>query len=296
MPKPFIFLYGNCQVTHLARGLAMQPEVRRRFRVRRVQSFDIFGENADPRSVRQMAEFEREAHNAAVIVHQAEAWDRNADHVMSRLPSGCIRIPIFSVALPTLWPFYFKDLAVRKVKWPGFEGHYFPYGDSWLTRQVKAGAEPEDIVRDYLALDVNATTPLDAWRAVNIANLRKKEETAVIRVADYIEAGFESRRSFWAINHPANGVIRVMVGQLLEALGLPDLDPAAGEEFAAQSGFGDMLHQPVHPSVIEHYGLSWIRKGSVYRHWNDSLCFEDLVRRYVEMSRRAHGLAQDAAA
>lgn len=296
MSKPFLFLYGNCQMNRLNGGLIRQPEVTRLFEVRRVPNFNAFGEDADPQHMRQVAEFEREAANTRVIIYQAEAWDKNSDLIMGRLPADCVRIPIFSVALSTLWPFYFKDMAIRKVKWPGHAGDYFPHGDSYLTRQVKSGAEPEDIVRNYLALDVNAMTPLDEWRATNIANLRKKEETTAVRIADHIEAEFASRRSFWTINHATNGIFRLMVGQLLEALGLPDLDGPAGEQFSGQIGFGDMLHQPVHPSIIEHYGLSWLRPDNVYKHWDDELTFEELVRRYVAMSRQAHGLAEGVAA
>jgi hypothetical protein len=296
MPKPFLFLYGNCQMNRLAQGFALQPEVDRLFRVRKVQNFNLSGEDADPRHVEQAAEFEREAANIGVIIYQAEVWDKNAAHIMSRLPADCVKIPVFSVALSTLWPFYFKDMPIRKVKWPGYDGNYFPYGDTYLTRQVKAGAEPEDIVRGYMALDVNAATPLDDWRAGNLANLRKKEETSAVRISDLLDERFETVRCFWTINHAANEVFRLMVDQLLDVLGLARLDPRVGDEFGGHVGFGNLLHQRVHPRIIEHYGLGYLGPETLYKHWNDALTFEEWTRRYVALSRQAHGLVQGAAA
>lgn len=291
MTEPFLFLYGNCQMGRIAEGLRMQPGVSRMFNVRRVQNFKDFDDEVSDAHRKRIDEFEREAGNCKVFIYQAEAWDKNSRVITEKLPADCIRVPLFSISLPTFWPFYFKDAAIRKGRTGGISPDYFPCGDSFLTRRIKAGAAFEDIVQEYLALDVNCVVPLDAWRDANLANLRQKEQGSVMRISDYVDERFATERCFWVLNHPTNSVIRVVVDQVLEALELNVMDKETGDEFAAKPGLGSIIDHPVHPSIIEHFGLTYLGPDHRYKHYEQSLSFEAWTRLYVTTAMQVHGPA-----
>lgn len=280
MTKSLLFLYGNCQMNRYAQGFARHPEVQRLFDVRKVPSFKALGEDARPSHQALIDDFRRNASDCGVFIYQAETWDKNASQITDLLPADCVRIPIISIALSTAWPFYFKDLAIRKGR-SADAPDYFPYGDTFITRRVKAGASLDEVVREYVTLDVNSALPLDEWKASNLAMLRKKEETSAIRISPYIEEKFETEMCFWAPNHPTNQVMRQALSQVLDALGLDDLDAKAAKDYASQIGLGNMPHHPVHPSIIDHFGLTYVDRKSTYEHHGEQLNFESWARLYA---------------
>ncbi len=294
--KPHMFLYGNCQMNRLMQGLKMQPEVQRLFQVKRVPSFDAVAEDDESDHAAMVQAFRDEAKNTRIFICQAEVWDKNFKKFADLLPDDCVKIPIFSVALSSLWPYYFKDMPIRQIKVPGARGHSFPYGDTFLIRRVKQGVPTEDIVTEYMGLDINAEMPLSETHRANLDMLRKKEERSVIRVVDYIEDHFQDDRVFWTLNHATNALFRVVVGQLLAAMELPDLPPPAAGTFASSIGFGSLIHHPVHPAVIEHFKLKYLSPDSLYHHHGEEITFREWVYRYVETARIAYAAPAAAAA
>lgn len=280
MTRSLLFLYGNCQMGRFAQGFGRHPDAPRLFDVRKVPSFSAFGEDAKPSHKALIQDFENNASDCRVFIYQSEAWDKNSALITDLLPADCIRIPIISLALSTAWPFYFKDMAIRKGR-SETAADYFPYGDTFITRRVKAGASLDEVVREYTTLDVNSVLSLDEWKASNLAMLRKREESSSIRISSYIEETFEAKRCFWAPNHPTNSLVRHAFGQVLEVLGLDDLDAKAGDDFASHIGLGALPQLPVHPSIIEHFGLTYIDNNSLYTHQEQSMDFESWVRLYT---------------
>lgn len=290
MAKPFVFIYGNCQMERIEQGLALSPELTEKFQLYMVPNFKNFGDQSGAETTRRVEFFAKQAKNCRIFLYQNEFWDKNSHIIMNILPEGCIKVPMFSISLSSLWPFYFKDLAIRAVKTPaGVE--LFPYGDSFIAKAVKAGEEAGSILERYLALDVDDVLPLADWHKSNLDILRAKEERAVISVAKLIEEQFTDVRFHWTPNHPTNTIFRPIVDQLLRHLGYPELVGEDARQFGIGMGFGKQLHHPIHPSVIKALGLNYLEVEGTYKHHDDMLTFAQWAKLYIETAREVYGMA-----
>ena len=99
-----------------------------------------------------------------------------------------------------------------------------------------------------------------------------------------MEANFRQERLFRSAGHPEFRLLRHLAVTLFRQMGADSTVLSLIEtrltptNMPVQPDFA-----PLHPSVIEHFSLSFVTKETKYRLWDDEITFEDYVRRYLTL-------------
>ena len=130
-------------------------------------------------------------------------------------------------------------------------------------------------------LDVPAHANLDRIYEINMANQDQRDRASGIDVAPLIEQNFRNEPLFMTRGHSTRRIFDLIASTLFGNMGVPEDETRLAIGSYVHSMFPwDKL--PIHPSVIAHYGLTYLTKDSVYRYLAEGrLTFEEFVRRYL---------------
>lgn len=286
MAKNILYAYGNCQVGTVLAGLSSHPDFNKRFEVRQLSSFVPFGQDEIVETARQ--EFLKDSKNVKVFLYQLDRWDAGAEALAALLPDDCLRLPIFSLSLSTLWPFYFKDVPLlrKSVERPA---GLFPYGDSVLAKFARKGRLQKVAIYEYCHLDINSIVNLDEWHEAGVAALEQRESATPFRVTDFIRENFRDTCLFWTPNHPTNRLIRHLVDQILSMLDMEPLPARPAYLFDISMGLGGGFYNPIHPAVARHFDLTYVDENTPYRHYAQNITFAEWVSLYYETALAEYG-------
>lgn len=286
MSKDILYAYGNCQVGTVLAGLSSHPDFSKRFEVRQLSSFVPFGQDDIVETARQ--EFLKDYKNVKVFLYQLDRWDAGAEALAAMLPDDCLRLPIFSLSLSTLWPFYFKDVPLlrKSVEQPA---GLFPYGDSVLAKSARKGRAQKIALYEYFHMDVNSIINLDEWHETSIAALEQRESATPFRVTNFIRDNFRDVCLFWTPNHPTNRLIRHLVDQILDMLNMGPLPARPAYLFDISMGLGGSFYNPIHPAVARHFDLTYVDENTPYRHYAQNITFADWASLYYETALAEYG-------
>ena len=157
----------------------------------------------------------------------------------------------------------------------------FPYGIIPFRCKVlddlisKKNIENE-IVQEYCSLNLAKTINLDIHYHNQIEYLKNLDaDNQFIKISDFIDKHICSNQLFYLFNHPSLAVFRYIIDQLFDMLGVEnDLPEKIPDNFYYHQ-------QPIHPSVVKHYGLDFVNEGTVWPVGPHKVFFEDYVRLYI---------------
>jgi len=154
-------------------------------------------------------------------------------------------------------------------------------GDSFLNRMIAAGVPAELAVRNYLATDVAKIRRVDRLQELVLDKQRSRDLACGYSFADLISARFRQERLFRSPNHPEVRLTMMLAGEVFTRVGIA----THLIERMVKSPPGALFppsETPVHPSIIEHFGLEFMGPDTRYKYFNEgSFTFEEFADRYM---------------
>lgn len=290
--KPALIFYGNCQANALSLLFSSDTTITGAFSVHYLASFDdrIPGTSEiDPGAVA----------SAAVLFEQ---FDPVRFPYHGSLPPTCVTITFPSVDFNLLWPLagrnIYNDSPTPERLWGTF-----PYGDRIVIDAVKEGLAVEDLLSQYASTAVERLPNLDRFAELEWARLRARDAKCDVKMAEYVEAHFRDINLFWCINHPTLEALHELCLRLLSAAtrsGVEISSATLDQSLAALPPQGPLgiLRVPVHPTVAEHFRLSWVPDATakVYGLWGEPLTYDEYFRHMAECSINVREALRAAAA
>lgn len=248
----------------------------------------LYGDNTANAVPKQMAAFEAQIHAADVFIYHNADWMpfMGDDHepyeeLLALVPTRIQKIAFPLPHLHAYWPFHGPDPRnanpVRPVNRHGEQPSY-PYGDSFVLNLIKQGLPPEEVISQYLSLDVATVVDLDKIMAWTIAQAERNDRTTEVRVADFIGVNCHSQSLFQSINHANNRLLLYMSNQVLKLLGCAPVPESVLDRTL------ELVEpqSPVHPSIARHFGTQWAGPHTRYSVGaRQNVTFDEYVRNYV---------------
>lgn len=263
-----IVFYGNCQAIGLC-------QVYQRF-IRHETGLNPLFIDINTGSAREREKMRR----ASVVVFQifdSAGWLKEADvHPHAKV----VRVPLYNAGF--LWP-YGNQAHVRNEGGPHFvHGPYPPnIGDSYLNRMIQRGVPFEQVIDEYLALDIAKATHLTRLQEISIDRQRQRDKQTDISVADFIEERFREEQLFFTPDHPSLTMFAFVARQVFSCLGVNDGLVKEALASVYYSPF-PQTEAPVHPGVASHFGLKWANEETLYRFWDEgTYTFKEFVSNYL---------------
>jgi len=253
---------GTCITGPLAYLLGRSEEFSRQFSVK------VFDTGATRPSLSAETITDYDLERAAVVIHHPERWRgwRAGDlylSLLAKVPSRATRITVPYPTMSCLWPCQALDPRYREasVEWEDSNSALYANSDCNVLRMRASGKSPIEILETYRKLDLGETLDLAALERRTFAKQRLKEASCDVKIMDFVEDNFQSRRTFTSINHGANITLAHMAAQILSIMGLGPLPSGL------LSSLSELLEPsvPIHPSLLDHYGLKWATPGTRYQ-------------------------------
>jgi hypothetical protein len=279
MTRTLLF-YGNCQAAALCVIFAADPVISGVYRVVHVPSFDDRIPNAERVGLEEIGA-------AAIFLDQ---HDRTPFPHLELLPPDCLRITFPSVDFNLLWPLdcinVFNDAPTTEFPW----GH-FPYGDRVVVESVKRGESADEVIGHYLESARGLLPNLDRFATLEYARLRARDEKCEVKFADFVIENFRDTNLFWCVNHPTLPALTELCHRLVAAVNERSMVPfkaSIAETVAKLDPEGPLgfLHVPIHPAVVEHFGLRWYPRdeGQYYGIRGSRLTYGEYLKKMLDVA------------
>jgi hypothetical protein len=265
MPEPVMelcLLHANCQGEPLLRLLAASPGFAARWRVRLYTNY-----TREPIPARDL-----ENCRLFLYQHLGPEWGGLAsERLLERLPPGAAALCLPNPFFKGYWPLWTNASTMN-------------FGDVYLDLLVDKGLSPAEAVHLYLRDSLTGFYDLDALVAESQALERRREQNALIPLADYVEERWRDEQLFTTVNHPGSHLLRRIADAVLKALGLPPLSPAAsaGLDLACDPHF----ELPIHPVAGRHFRLPFAGEERRYPVYGNRLNFREYALCYADCRRR----------
>ena len=264
-----LIVYGNCQSAALYEVLKAIPEIADRWQIVHHELWAT-GEPLE----RALADFD----DCAVLLRQdVRNWRTHPRR--ESLPADVreVRFPFCYMA--ALWPFDGHQNG-NDPGWRYGEGEaQFGFTDALLGRMRAEVPEPEERLRRYRDLDVADVVDIARYAEFEEARLLREDVRVGSRIGRFIVDNYRTTRLFHAITHPTPALLRQIVSEVIEKLGV-SVAPYEHRVLDYLAYF----QVPVHPRVVAALQLDWVAPGETYNFQNrDRLSFEDYYRRYIRV-------------
>jgi tetratricopeptide (TPR) repeat protein len=185
------------------------------------------------------------------------------------------------VAAPFLWPFAGKQSTLKNVNW---ERRGVDFSDWYLERLLRSkGGSPDDVIREYLSLDVNKIINLDRLLEISLEKQSERDERLGFSVAKSIKENFRLRKLFRSFGHSETELQMEVARTLFVQMGTSHSQVSEMERASTSDNLPMQQHNaPIHPSIIRHFSFDWVADNSRYFLWDRYVTFEENVRFYVK--------------
>lgn len=284
MERQIIAIFGNCQAFYMSKLCNALPSL--------VDRFKFVHFSAMPESM-----FEGEIVSAEDVANIRYAWVQrgvNEGHlkpeaVADRIAPNVSRLYFPPLVMLTLWPFARDDSGRRPE--PGLPEGRFPWGDRIAAEVAKNGMSPPVSVRAYMRASRAEMPHLERYRERDFAWIAVRDRNCDVGIADYIAERWKSDYLFWTWGHPAYGLLSELICRVIDAaydaVGISsaairsEIDLHLGND----GGIGG-VQLPIHPDVIETFGLSFVKPDTRYGNRDGNWwTFEEYLLHYFEWER-----------
>ena len=264
--KKLVYINANCYAFMLQEGLNSVAEFNEKYYIYYATPFYL-----------EPDEFSNDEYlkNCDVYIHQDVRRENpigekfSDEYTRKRISNKCKEIVVPNlVGMGKLYfqqAYYMED---DKNKEAGSMFGVFPQGDKALDELYKEIGDVTETIEKW-----NSTSFFTPEEILNTANevikkYKKREENWDVRIVDYIEENYKTRRMFYDLYHPSNEVYEVIVRGILSELGIED----RGIAFDKSQNEYEL---PIYPEVAETLGLTFwekeatIRRGSVFKFINN---------------------------
>ncbi len=282
LKMPVVLGAGSCVIELLLEGLAALSG-----------SFDRFDfiASRDETTGRQSVS-DDVLSRCVLLVEEASPW--KSYHALSEseqrlLPENCPTIRVPTIHFNSLWPLMAADprnaFDPPEAPWGRFP---FPRGDRLAISLLGRGGSLSEKLSAYFATDIRSIVNIARNHQLELADMFERERGCDVNVAAYIAANFRSRRLFYTNGHPTPELLTFALIQILShpaakpimSTGLVDSVESAAGWMEERAPFpGDQ--SPIHPTVAEHFGLSWCGPGTKYEWLGAAYTFQEWIAFYL---------------
>jgi hypothetical protein len=156
------------------------------------------------------------------------------------------------------------------------------YGDRYLNRAIRTGADPAETVRDYVTREFGARMQLDRRFEIAMARQEERDRETGFDIAAIVRCHFRDEYLFRSQGHPQLRIMRHLALTFFQAVeaGADAIDCLLANltesNFPSEPDFA-----PIHPAVIEHFGLGFVDSESRFALWDECETFGDHAYRYL---------------
>jgi len=194
---------------------------------------------------------------------------------MLRRGVGLIRVP--HVVADYLWPYAGRPHPRNRGEF-AIQGGPYPadFGDSFLDSMMEDNVPEDEAVERYGTINVASAAHVETLREARYATQMRLDEMTGLALADFIASNVGTQPLFLSRERPGLPLVRRITAMLFRRL---DADPGRAARVRESPFPGGSL--PLHPSVAEHFGLTWLPEDRRYP-MNDEgrFTFEEYCRRY----------------
>jgi len=230
--KPVVCIYANCQGEALGRLLRQHPSLAG-------QEFVVL------KAWLQEQPSDDQLARCEVLIYQ-DSFGMPAFLDRPAIDARRVCIPLLTCSF--LWPYGF-DKPNEPVGWR------FPYGDRYLIGQLRQGVAPAQATADYAALDLSTKLDLDRLRDMEVQKWLRYDANTDVRMGEFLQQHVLSHRLFFTPDHPTDVVMIELCNQVLAKLGQPPFGWPSWQGYSHSLAGTEV---PVHPSVLRHFGVSWL--------------------------------------
>lgn len=274
--KPSLIVFGNCQAEIIKGYFDRFPSLCDAYDIVYARSYNHPVEGAAPPLSADLLE------RCAILLEQKGIREEFGQSAM--LPETCLIRRFPTLGLKLLWPLECYDDRNRPEE--GFPFGRFPYGDRVALQLAREGWTGEAGLRRYREASRPELGDLNRLLQEETERLTGTDALCDISMGDYILKNFRQKRLFWTSNHPTLDLLVDAFDALMRTMPLsePTLEgyDRVLDDLRAESHFQD-YHQPIHPTVAEHFGLEWCSSEMSYNYHNRAQWnFEEFMIRYLK--------------
>jgi hypothetical protein len=136
-------------------------------------------------------------------------------------------------------------------------------GDSFLNRLILEGVDPDEAVLRFMEADIATIRRADRMREIMLEKQRSRDLACGYRFADFIEEHFRHECLFRTPNHPEIPLTIQLATEVFGRIGV-DSHVIAAMQANPPDHLFPATQAPIHPSVIAHFGLSYVDAQTGY--------------------------------
>jgi tetratricopeptide (TPR) repeat protein len=156
------------------------------------------------------------------------------------------------------------------------------YGDRYLNRAIRAGANPAETIRDYVTRDFGAKLHLDRRLEITLARQEERDRQLGYDIAGIVRRHFRDEYLFRSQGHPQLRIMRHLAETLFRTLQVGDDALQCVDENLVESNYpAEPDFAPIHPAVIEHFGLTFVTPDTRFAIWDQLDTFREYAYRYM---------------
>jgi tetratricopeptide (TPR) repeat protein len=260
---------GNCQIEALYNLYRKYVEPKADDIFRYIRSYESIG-HADREFIGE----------SDVVIEQVQDFRPKGDIAGIVTRARRIFVPVVNAGF--LWPYAGQPHPLNKGEW-FIEGG--PFGseasDAFLNRMINRKVPADEAVARYRDTDVNRAMNLDRLLELSLEKQRARDELAGFEIADVIAQHFRDEPIFRTPYHPNVRVTMALATQFFERMGVSIADTERMRASMLITPF-PKEELPLHPSVVEHFGLRYANSQTRYRFLHEgAYTFEEYAERYM---------------
>lgn len=274
--KPSLIVFGNCQADWVARAFQTVPEIRQRYDVAFLPSFQTPG-LTPPRAEPDLLD------RCELLLEQRGAWDRFPwGHA---LPPSTRSVTFPALAFEAQWPLTTFSDPRNVPDLPHYPYGRFPYGDRLIAQWLREGVARDQILDRYLSSSIHDVEDLARIEELSMVRMELADAQCDIAMADFVIARFRTEPLFYTCNHARPPLLSALALRVLEA---SDLGVDVREASRATQAFLERerplanIQVPIHPEVADALRLEWYSPDLRYGCFElADVSYEDYWRAFV---------------
>lgn len=280
--KKLALIYGNCQTEIIANMLEYNDEFNRQYVLLRVPQIHLY---RDEKQIEHIFYKNNIMQIIDLFIYQRVKENNRfhvmlgTDNILKQFNSNCRCLAIHNIYFDGYFPQYdanderyFRNLNQKD----------FPYTDGIIDLMLKEKKSVDEIVTLISSEDLFSEKEVKEKCEQSINNLREREKSVDVPIADYIEQNYCNEQLFYTYNHPKNIVIYEYVKRLLKSLGIEKSNEFTEEELNIEFGTLRINNFPIFPCVIKALGLKKYEQKVRISHISTNLItVEEFIREYI---------------
>jgi hypothetical protein len=289
--RPVIAVFGNCQAEAVESVIVRLPSLADRFEFVVIPTALPAGRTS--------------AFRADVLQRCVLLWEQHDDQPQAREIVAQVRaaigpqVPVVRfppIAQMCFWPFAARN-AENKPE-PDFPWGRFRMGDRVAAEVARMGLPAGRVYERYMELSRQKMPDPSRLLTRDRRFNSQMEETCDVTFSEFVNERFRSERLFWSWAHLSRRMHVVLTETLLRASGdvIEGVDVCLEQVRAIEPFLPEYMAMqlPIHPDVIESFGLTFVTPESTYSWFGNYWTFEEYITRYITKDRN-WGVAYDRA-